>query len=106
MKQEIFIEGLGFRNPTREHPDIIWYLETFSSTLLSKGRKTMFFLDFLEEFSERLQSMQAYELLSYIHSRLSQKQIDNRIALRLLQEFKGQIERLNFTERIKRKRNK
>jgi len=67
--ENIYIAGLGYRNPITEHEQIAWFLEQMSKQLNSK-RRNAYWVNVRNSFGQKLINMQAYELLAFIKSKI------------------------------------
>lgn len=82
MREQIYIEGLGYRHPIDEGEQIIWWLEKYTATL-HKGHATKFLLNLLESYEKPLMILQAFELLAYLRGVVSEKQRNAREQYRI-----------------------
>lgn len=92
MGEQIHIEGLGYRHPIREVEQIKWFMEKYSDRFVPQRLKTRYWLDFWELNRNHLFSVGAFELIAFIKTKVSDKQIENRIKYRLEHELKLQLQ--------------
>lgn len=91
-REDIYIEGLGYRNSLTEASQIIWFLQQYVKRYRAKSQITRFWLNILENHEKRLLEVSAYELLSFLKSKVSDEQRFHRIKVRLMGQINGQLE--------------
>lgn len=97
MGNDIYIDGLGYRNPTSDKDQIIWF---FEQTVKNKTKSvaTRFWLDIKELYAKRLIKMEAYELLDYIQQKSTTAQEIRRALSRIKSKNKSEAELKNFMD--------
>lgn len=73
----IYIDGLGYRNPIADKDQIIWYFNQISNTK-GKGEATKYWLNLREWYAERLLTLEAYELLDFIKAKATDARMKRR----------------------------
>ncbi len=77
MKTQVYVEGLGYRNPKEEREQIMWWMDNYTKNM-NKPCATKYWLNALERLENRLLELQAYELLEFLKGRVTERQKKNR----------------------------
>ncbi|GAB3822239.1 hypothetical protein [Pontibacter rugosus] len=101
----IYINGLGYRNPVTEADQIIWFWNQLAKTTYRKV-PTRFWNSIKEQYKRRLLDLEAYEVLAFINDKTTSAQEKRRIAAREKAKAKAQIEMRNFDRDWKEQRFK
>ncbi len=96
-KMNIYIDGLGYRNPVSDYEQIIWYLEQICAAK-SKSVATRYWLDMKERYSKQLLKVEAFELLNFIQSKSTAQQEIRRALSRIKTKEKNKKEMENFND--------
>lgn len=99
----IYINGLGYRNPVTEADQIIWYWNQLAKTTYRKV-PTRFWNSIKEGYKRKLLSLEAYEVLAFINDKTTSTQEKRRIAAREKAQARAKIEMRNFERYWKERR--
>jgi hypothetical protein len=102
-EKNIYVEGLGWRNPIKEFGQILWFFEQTSLTK-PKSHATRYWLDIMERHGEKLLKMQAYELYGAIKKRATDEKIIRRNNARAKAKEKAIAEGEAFKEWYRHKK--
>lgn len=91
----IYIDGLGYRNPIADKDQIIWYFEQTAKTK-HKSHVTRYWLNLKERYAKPLLTLEAFEVLAYITSKSTTAQEKRRAEYRRKAKLTAQMEMDNL----------
>lgn len=94
-----YIDGFGYRNPVKEKDNIIFILNQIAKKFKNKNQITRFWLDQYEK-KEVLLRMEAFELVVFLESKVSQKQVNKRIEFRAVKDIKDHIQLQELLDQV------
>lgn len=101
----VYIPTKGYFNPIADFEWIKWYYEFLKR--YSKSFRTRCINEFLDANETKLEQLEAYELLGYMRSQVTQKQRDKRKQTMALTEIKSDLIEAEIMERVQlRKKQK
>jgi len=101
----VYVPSKGWFHPIKDFKTIKWAYEFLKK--YSKSFRTRCINDFLDQNESELERIEAFELLEYMRSQVTQKQRDKRKQSKALTEIKNKLWEDALLERInKRKKEK
>ncbi len=94
---QIYIDGLGYRDPIKESGQIIWYLKNRAGAM-ARGHDTKYWLDLLENYGQTLLKMQAYEVYAEIKAWATDEKVKRREQARVRAKEKAEKEIEHFKQ--------
>jgi hypothetical protein len=96
----VYVPSRGWFHPIKDFETIKWMYEFLRR--YSKGFRTRCINQFLDENEETLEKAEAYELLSYMRSQVTQKQRDNRKQGQAIAAARSELSKAELKERFAR----
>lgn len=96
----VYVPSRGWFHPIKDFETIKWAYEFLRR--YSKGFRTRCINQFLDKNEEALEKLEAYELLGYMRSQVTQKQREKRMQSQAITAAKSEIWQAGFMERYKR----
>lgn len=93
----VYVPSRGWFHPIKDFETIKWAYEFLRR--YSKGFRTRCINEFLDKNEEALEKLEAYELLQYMRSQVTQKQRDKRKQSKAVSEAKEEIWKAAFKDR-------
>lgn len=93
----VYVPSRGWFHPIKDFETIKWAYEFLRR--YKKGFRTRCINDFLDENEETLEKAEAYELLEYMRSQVTQKQRDKRKQGQAVAAVKAELWEVGFKER-------
>lgn len=99
MEENIYLSEFNvYRNALTDTEQIIWFWQQYVKRYKSKNHITRFWLNLLERHEKHLNKIQAYELLDFLKSKVSEEQILNRVKAQLFAKINAQLEMEKWQE--------
>lgn len=96
----VYVPSRGWFHPIKDFETIKWAYEFLRR--YSKGFRTRCINDFLEQNEEALEKLEAYELLDYMRSQVTQKQRDKRKQSQAVTAVRAELRKSEMIERYKK----
>lgn len=97
----VYVPSRGWFHPIKDFETIKWAYEFLRR--YSKGFRTRCINDFLEEYEDALEKQEAYELLAYMRSQVTEKQREKRKQSQAVTAAKSEIWEAGLMERLARR---
>ena len=98
----IYLERVGYRDSVKDKDLITWFWEHHTIMRYPKNFVTKFWLDLLERYGSHLLKDESFELLQYLHDKVSLTQIANRNKWRAKQKETSEAEMAKWKDWQKR----
>lgn len=94
----IYIFQFGYRNPLTEWEEIIWIWKQQAKRYKRAQHITKYWLDINEQYRDYFIKIQAFELLSFLESMVTEEKVMNRAKYRLKAQADSLLELAKFED--------